>query len=148
MTPVIKSALFILLFAIGLAFFANAQDSKSSNKNAELGGYCPVAYVVMNKNVEGVPKYTTVYKGKTYYLANAEAKKMFDANPQKYFPKYEGYCATAVSMGKKIESDPHLFSVYKDALYLFSNQMAKDTFDQDPNMIITKADENFAALTE
>lgn len=146
MTHIIKRTFLVLVFAVSFALSLNAQDSKSNDKNAEFDGYCPVAYLVMNKNVVGDPKYSSTYGDKTYYLANADAKKMFDADPLKYLPKYDGFCATAVSMGKKIESDPELFSVYKGATYLFSNQMAKDKFDENPDMIIKKAEENFAAL--
>jgi YHS domain-containing protein len=126
----------------------NAQDSKSADYQIALDGYCPVAYLAMEKSVEGDSKYSSTYDGKTYYLANADAKKMFDAEPEKYLPKYDGYCATAVAMGKKMESDPKLFSVYIGSTYLFSNKMAKESFDKDPKMTIKNADKNFAALSK
>jgi len=102
----------------------------------------------MNKAVKGDVKFSSTYKGKTYYFAMADAKKMFDADPVKYLPKYDGYCATALAMGKKIESDPEIFSVYKGDTYLFSNKMAKEGFDKDPEMTIKSADKNLALLTK
>jgi len=44
----------------------------------ELGGYCPVAYAAMGQAVKGDPNHVSEFQGKTYYLANAKAKKMFD----------------------------------------------------------------------
>jgi len=136
-----------LIISFGLAFTANSQSSKKSKKEIALHQYCPVAYAAMNKAVKGDAKFSSVYKGKKYYFAMADAKKMFDADPVKYLPKYEGYCATALAMGKKVEPDPQIFSVYKGSTYLFSNKMAKEAFDKDPDITIKNADKNLAVLT-
>ncbi len=137
-----------LAFIVLLSFttMINAQQAEKQKKEVALHQYCPVAYVAMNKAVKGNEKYSSVYKGETYYFANGKAKKMFDDEPDKYLPKYEGYCATGLAMGKKVESDPQIFSEYEGKTYLFSNKMAKEAFDKDPEMTIKKADENLALL--
>ncbi len=146
MLPVIRKTLVALFVAIGTVLSINAQDTKGVEVKVQLDGYCPVAYIVMEESVMGDSKYSSTYEGETYYLANADAKKMFDAEPEKYLPKYDGYCATAVAMDKLMESDPQLFSVYNGATYLFSSQMAKESFDKDPQMTIKNANKNFASL--
>ena len=146
MLPIIRKTLIAFFVTISMVLSINAQDTKSVEVEVQLDGYCPVAYLVMEKAVEGDAKYSSTYEGETYYLANADAKKMFDADPEKYLPKYDGYCATAVAMDKLMESDPQLFSVYDGATYLFSNQMAKESFDKDPQMTIKNANKNFASL--
>ena len=146
MLPVIRKTLVALFVTFSMVLSINAQDSKSADSQIALDGYCPVAYLAMEKSVEGDSKYSSTYDGKTYYLANADAKKMFDSDPEKYLPKYDGYCATAVAMDKLVESEPHLFSVYDGATYLFSNQMAKESFDKDPQMTIKNANKNFSSL--
>ena len=146
MLPIIRKTLIAFFLTISMALSINAQDIKSADSKVELDGYCPVAYLVMEKAVEGDAKYSSTYEGETYYLANADAKKMFDAEPEKYLPKYDGYCATAVAMDELMESDPQLFSVYDGATYLFSNQMAKESFDKDPQMTIKNANKNFESL--
>lgn len=146
MLPVIRKTLVALFVAISMVLSINAQDTKSVELKVQLDGYCPVAYIVMEESVMGDSKYSSTYEGETYYLANADAKKMFDAEPEKYLPKYDGYCATAVAMDKLMESDPQLFSVYNGATYLFSSQMAKESFDKDPQMTIKNANKNFASL--
>lgn len=119
-----------------------AQSSKPA-----LGGYCPVAYVAMNKAVKGDATYSSERDGHTYLFANGDAKKMFDSAPEKYLPAYEGWCATAVARGMKVASDPKLFSVTNGRAYLFSNAEAKAMFDTDPGGTITKADAGWAKLT-
>jgi len=144
----IRKSVIVLFISLGFVLTAQAQDNKSRKEIIELGGSCPVAYLMMGKDMKGDAKFASEYDGKTYYLANADAKKMFDADPKKYLPKYDGFCTTAVAMGKKVESDHQYFSIYDGSTYLFSNKMAKDTFDKDPNMVIQKADKNFVALNK
>lgn len=145
MKQTIQKSLAALLLMFSFAFLPNPQSAKAQT-HAALGGYCPVAYAAMNKAVKGDSKYSSSYKGNTYYFSSADAKKMFDASPKKYLPKYNGYCATAMSMGQKTESNPELFTEYKGNTYLFSSQMAKDKFDANPEMIISGADKEFAKL--
>ena len=146
MLPVIRKTLVAFFVTISMVLSINAQDTKSVKVEVQLDGYCPVAYLMMGKAVEGDAKYSSTYEGEIYYLANVDAKKMFDAEPEKYLPKYDGYCATAVAMDKLMESDPQLFSVYDGATYLFSSQMAKESFDKDPQMTIKNANKNFESL--
>ncbi len=146
MKHIIRSTALALAFLMGLGHSGNAQSSKSKKESVALNQYCPVAYVAMGKAVKGDSKFTSRYQGKKYYLLNADAKKMFDADPEKYLPKYDGYCATAVAMGKKMETNPELYSVHEGATYLFSSEDAKSAFDKDPEATITMADKQFAAL--
>jgi YHS domain-containing protein len=136
-----------VLFALLGPGSAFAQHDQKGAQELAIGGYCPVAYVAMNKAMKPDGKITATYKGHTYAFMNQDAKKMFEAEPAKYAPKYEGTCATAVAMGQKMESDPKLFSVHKNNLYLFSNKDAKAAFDKDPAMTVARADKQWAVLS-
>jgi YHS domain-containing protein len=119
-------------------------DKQWATLNPALDGYCPVAYVAMNKAVKGDPKISGDFDGKRYLFANADAKKMFDADPAKYRVAYNGLCATAMAMGKELESDPEIFTVVNGTTYLFSSAEAKKTFEGDRSPTIKKADEQWA----
>ena len=97
---------------------------------------------------EGNPQYASEYQGKTYFFVNEGAKKMFDKAPASFTTamKYDAWCATAMAMGKKLASDPTLFSVVDGAVYFFSSAQAKAAFDKDPGSFIKKADAAFASL--
>jgi YHS domain-containing protein len=127
---------------------APAQSAAPKAGGVALGGYCPVAYVAMNKAVKGSADHASVYEGRTYHLTNAQAKKMFDASPAKYVPAYDGLCATGVAMNMKLESDPELFVVHNGRAYLFSDAKAKAMFEKDRTGIITKADANWSKLRQ
>ncbi len=110
------------------------------------GGYCPVAYAKMGQAVKGDPKIKSTVQGREYHFANAGAKKMFDANPAMFPVAFDGYCATGVAMGKKLESNPEIFVVRDGTTYLFSNAEAKAAFEKDPAMTIAKANEKWSTI--
>lgn len=136
------SAGLALILLIVPALNAVAADDKAPIA----GGYCAVAYVKMGKAVKGSPQFASVVDGQQYHFVSGEAKKMFDAEPTKYPIAYQGYCATGVAMGKKLVSNPEIFTVHKGTTYLFSNAEAKMMFDKDPEMTISKAAANWPKI--
>ncbi|MGE0464717.1 MAG: YHS domain-containing (seleno)protein [Vicinamibacterales bacterium] len=145
----VRSALVCGLLATASIVAAGAQSGAPAATQAgdvALGGYCPVAYVAMNQAMKGDPSQKSTYKGKTYHFANADAKKMFDAAPDKYVPAYDGWCATAVAQNMKLASDPALFTIHNGRAYLFSDAGAKAMFDKDKTGTIAKADRAWTTL--
>jgi YHS domain-containing protein len=107
-------------------------DKPAAEAAAALHGYCPVAYAVMGKAVQGDPKIALDHNGRHYVFANEDAKNMFSADPGKYSVAYDGWCATAAVMGKKVEGAPEIFAVRDGVTYVFSSNEAKMMFEKDP----------------
>ncbi|MEK7731189.1 MAG: YHS domain-containing (seleno)protein, partial [Planctomycetota bacterium] len=86
------------------------------------------------------------YQGSVYYLADSEAKKQFDADPEKFLPQFGGLCTVALggSYGNRLPSDPAVFRVVDGKLYLFSQERAVKSFDLKPADYIATANERFA----
>ena len=59
-------------------------------------GYDPVAYHTEGKPVAGKRAHRVEWKGATWSFASAENKALFEGDPEKYAPRYGGYCAWAV----------------------------------------------------
>ena len=135
----------VSVFVMAVLFTASLVVAQSTSA---IGGYCPVAYAAMNKAVKGDPAFSSVHNGQRFQFVNAGAKKMFDAEPRRYSPRFEGWCATAVAQGMKVESQPTLFTVHEGKTYLFSSQEAKAMFDQDTAGTITKADANWPGVSK
>ena len=95
----------------------NTDENKLANK-----GYDVVNYFTSNTAERGSVEFSTTHGGATYYFVNAEALKTFKANPSKYLPQFDGYCAFAVAkMNKKIPVNPETFRIDDGKLYLFYN---------------------------
>ena len=86
-----------------------------------LEGYCPVAYFAVDKAVRGNAKYATTHNDVTYYFVSADAKKAFDANPEKFVPAFGGWCAFGMSVSDKFPVDPTQFRIINGRLMLFLN---------------------------
>lgn len=84
-----------------------------------LEGYCPVAYFAVNKPVKGKPEYASTHNGVTYYLVSEDAKKAFDANPDKYVPAFGGWCAFGMVEHDKFPVDPRNFKIVDGRLMVF-----------------------------
>jgi YHS domain-containing protein len=84
-----------------------------------LEGYCPVAYFAADKAIRGKAKYASTYKDVTYYFVSADAKKLFDGNPEKYLPAYGGWCAFGMAVKDKFPVDPTNFKIVEGKLLVF-----------------------------
>lgn len=140
--------LFTLFAFMALAALAQAPGlaQPSMEKEPAIGGYCPVAYVAAGKALKGDRRYSSDHQGRRYLFVSGDAKKMFDENPEKFTIAYDSWCATALAHGKKVASDPKLFSVHNGVTYLFSTRDAKATFDGDKTGHIDKADANWKKM--
>lgn len=93
-----------------------------------LFGYDPVAYFVDGKARPGhdVAEWRI---GATVWRFESEANRAaFVAHPEIYTPAYGGYDAEAMERGVAVVSDPHVFVVQGDRLYLFRSSEARQRF--------------------
>ena len=103
-------------------------------------GFDPVAYVTEQKAVPGLAEFTGIYKGSTFRFVNTANRDAFIANPEKFAPQYDGYCAYGVSRGYKAATSPDAFRVVDGKLYLNFNAEVKTTWAKDVPGYIGKAD--------
>lgn len=117
----------------------------SAHVTPAIEGYCPVAYRNSSTPIKGNPAYSSNYSGEHYYFTDAEAKKQFDADSERFAPQFGGLCSTALggSYLKRLPSDPKVFALHHDRLYLFSSERAKRAFVKKPEYFIARAESVF-----
>lgn len=136
------------------ATYALAQDKAKYNiddSKIALSGYSAVSYVDLNLAQRGDKNFMSEYNGVKYFFVDADQKKAFDSNPQKYLPQYGGYCATGVAVGAKFRTDPNKFLVRDGKLYLFLNSIevdAKQLWLADEKNMASKARKNWPNLSK
>ena len=140
------SAMALLTGTIGAGPAHAAQPPVFATNGVAIHGYDPVAYFTMSKPVEGHAAITSVLEGATFRFANAEHKALFDADPQKYAPKYGGYCAYAVSKGATATTVPEAWSIHDDRLYLNYSTGVRRTWLKDVAGNIQSADANWPGV--
>ena len=109
-----------MLFFVTLT--VSAQVAPVDKNKLANGGYDLVAYFVDGKPEQGQAQYTANYNGVKYQFASPEHQTLFQANPKKYLPVCDGYCAWGVAeKGKRVPVNPETFKIIDDKLYLFFN---------------------------
>jgi len=81
-------------------------------------GYDVVTYHTGKRPLRGNGNFTANHDGATYQFSSKENLETFKANPAKYVPAYNGYCAFGVSVGKRFIGDPEVWRVVNGKTYL------------------------------
>ena len=111
-----------------------------------INGYDPVAYFTEGKAVRGQASFTSDWDGAVLRFATSENKATFDADPERYAPKYGGYCAYAVSQGYTASTDPDAWTIHDGRLYLNYSKRVRRTWLKDVDANIVAADRNWPAV--
>lgn len=146
----IRRTVLTALFVAGLfvpAGTALALDPVfSTYLGGAIRGYDPVAYHTEDKPVAGKRAHRVEWKGATWSFASAENKALFEGDPEKYAPRYGGYCAWAVSQGYTASIDPDAWSIVDGKLYLNYSLGVREQWSGDIPGNIAKGDANWPKL--
>ncbi len=109
-----KWVTFLTLFT--LSGLVTAADYRHSTPAVQ--GYDVVSYHTGKRPVRGNGNFVYEHNGATYLFSSEANQKVFESNPAKYTPAYNGYCAFGVSVGKKFIGDPEVWRLVDGTLYL------------------------------
>ena len=141
----------IMLFSALLLFSAvQAEDRIYTGlfSNKALDGHDPVAYFTLGRPVKGQKRFRLKYQGVDWYFSSAEHRRLFQADPEKYAPRYGGYCAWAVGHGTTARGDPQHWSIREGRLYLNYDADIQKDWLADPQRWIREADKHWPAVLE
>ena len=142
----IKSYLLIVFAGLLAHTSLSAQADEVTNSVTAAGGYDVVSYHTGKKPLRGNGHYLAVHDGVSYLFANKEHQETFEANAEKYVPAYGGYCAFAVSVGKKFVGDPEVWRLVDGKLYLNLDVSVQTDWLKDVNGRIKKANVNWPKI--
>ena len=126
---------------------ARAQHAASTgDMRVALKGYDPVSYFTDGKPEQGSAEFTFAFDDTTYWFKSAEHKAKFAAEPERYAPQFDGFCAVQLSRGRKVEADPEAWEITNGKLYVFSGKGGVPIFQKQPVAISEKAAENWPQL--
>jgi len=127
---IVIAACFICLSAIG---FAGAAEPVSKTENGiAIGSHDAVAYHSLSREphaaaLPGAKTWTVEYKGAQWNFASKENADLFQANPEKYKPAYNGHCANALSLGRGlVVTDGTVWEIFGDQLFLFFAERGRE----------------------
>ena len=118
----------------------------STSSGGAIRGYDPVAYFTEGRPVEGKSAHRFEWMGATWSFASAENRAAFEADPEKYAPRYGGYCAWAVSRGYTASIVPEAWRIVDGALYLNYSLSVRERWAKDIPGNIARAEVNWPRL--
>ena len=142
----VVSALFVSLILSLPALAQNIPELNLSRSGLALRGVDPVSYFTAGEPQKGSRSITTEHAGGTYRFVSEESRKQFLRDPDKYPPKYGGYCAYGTAVGAKVEGDPYLWSIVDGELYLNINRSVDRLWKTNIPGFIEQADDNWPGL--
>ncbi len=135
-----------LLPVFFLARPASALEPVFSSRGKAIRGFDPVAYFTEGKPVEGASDFTHTWMDAQWFFASAENRDAFAAEPERFAPRYGGYCAWAVSQGYTASIDPEAWSIVDDRLYLNYSKSVRRQWEKNIPGNISKANRNWPRL--
>ena len=143
------SLLLILFLSLILTTTQDSQEIINHENGIALHGYDAVSYFD-GKPKKGELTISLLYEGITYLFDNTENLQKFRAKPDKYIPRYGGWCAYAIgSKGELVNVDPETFKIIDGRLYLFYNAYFNNTlkkWNMNEEELLKMADYNWDKL--
>lgn len=141
----LKSLLVAALWVAGVTS-ASAANEVFVTEAGAIRGFDPVAYHTDNKPVAGKSEISFDWSGATWHFASTAHRDLFAKDPERYAPRFGGYCAYGTSNGYKVSTQPEAFAIENGKLYLNYNTAVQTTWNGDRPGYIRKADDNWTSL--
>ena len=120
--------------------------NKDARTNVALEGYDPVAFFTVGEATKGSPGVQAEHNGAVYFFADEANKATFLADPESFLPAYGGYCAFGASKNLLLPVDIQTWEIIDGKLILQYSDGAKETFSQDVEGYLEKADEYWNSI--
>ncbi len=111
-----------------------------------LGGVDPLSYFIDNQPKVGDALLAAQWGGASWWFSNKGNRAAFLADPDIYAPAYGGYGAMAVARGHLAQGRAGIWLLQGDRLFLFHSHANRIAWQQNPENIAKKADENWQKL--
>ena len=138
----------MLFGVLGVLLLLSGAVAETGDDRLAIKGYDPVAYFTQNRPMVGDPQYSHEFDGAVYHFASAEHLEMFKAEPDRYLPQYNNWCAASVAKGAKVHANPEYWLVVDGRLYLFGGPIGPTLMSKDPTAMKSQADDNWSNVSK
>ncbi|WP_323013863.1 YHS domain-containing (seleno)protein [Devosia sp.] len=110
-------------------------------------GWDPVSYFTEPEPLQGRGDFEYVWRNVPWHFATAANRDIFARAPEIYAPQFGGHGAMGVARGYVSDSDPRLYAVFKQRLYLFYSAGSREAFLLAPDAAALEGEANWPALS-
>lgn len=116
------------------------ESSMEATSRHAFGGYCLVTLLEGKKYVTGSAEFTSSYRRQTVCFASADAKRSFDADPNRYWPAGDGLCPVSIGDQRvRRPGNPQIALIYSGRLWFFVDQARQQRFRDIPGRYASQA---------
>jgi len=142
-----RRSLLLVGCAVGTScVLSKTAAAENASQRVALSGYDPVSYFTAARPEKGLPEFAAPFDDATYWFKSAEHRAMFVADPDRYAPQFNAFCAVMVARGSKREADPEAWVIRDGKLYVFAGKQGLPIFEQQTASVLAKANENWQGL--
>lgn len=109
-------------------------------------GYDPVAYFTLQRATPGAAQFEYQWDEHRWHFASAKHRDLFKADPVRYAPQFENFCAVSLARGELHEASPEYWLIIDDRLYLFGKAVGPKVFREDFKAMLEQANRNRGLL--
>jgi len=111
-------------------------------------GMDPVSYFTEPTPLQGRSDFEYIWKNVPWYFATAANRDIFKGSPEIYAPQFGGHGAMGLARGYVSDSNPAIYFVFKQRLYLFYSASNREAFVLSPDEAAIAAEANWAVLSK
>ncbi len=147
LNPIPRVAALLAGLAIWLLpSLAAAEHLAQRQDGVAIQGYDTVAYFTEGRPMQGKPEFEHVWNGSRWWFATAEHRDLFAREPERYAPRFAGYCTGGLALGYKVVADPENWYIVDGELHLHHSKEGRDQAIADPEPVIANAEETWEEL--
>ena len=147
MTKIPRVAALAFLLSVVIAGPVAAFEPVSTDEDKiAIEGYDAVAYFTEREAMRGNPDHEYEWQGALWRFASALHRDLFASAPDRYAPRYGGFCSGAMAAGRTFRADPEAWRIIDGRLYLNFSQSGIERFADDAEETIPQADTNWLEL--
>ncbi len=111
-------------------------------------GWDPVSYFTEPEPQMGRSDFSHVWNNVPWHFASAANRDIFARAPEIYAPQFGGHGAMGVARGFVSDSDPRIYTVFKQRLYLFYSAGNREAFNAAPDSAAVEAEARWSELSK
>jgi hypothetical protein len=119
-----------------------------ATERGAIDGADPVGFFSEGRALRGDPEIWTEWRGARWHFVSIENRDRFQTDPERYAPRFGGYCAYGVASGYAVKSEPEAWTIVEGRLYLNYDLETREEWLLDRDAQIAKARENWPSVLD
>jgi hypothetical protein len=137
----------ILAFGLLAQVISVAAAEKAAIDNrVALKGYDPVSYFTEGQPQKGSADFSASFEDAIYWFKDSKHRAHFVADPARYAPQFDGWCAMSLTRGELVEMDPESWLIADGKLYVFGKKIGATLFAEQHANKVEVATRNWREL--